>query len=337
MRLSVIIALYNNVQELQSCVEALTLQGISRNDFEIIIVDDGSTDGSASLADKIAEEWENMYVIHQGNVGLGKARNVGLEAAKGEYIHFIDADDHVMPGAYRFLFDNTLATNPDLVYFDFCTDFYTKDYIPSGRIAYIGSIHNYTRDHHVRPNSWLKLYRKGHLSRYNLQFPPLRTRQDIAFTWDMMRYDGSMVVTEAKLYSYTINPNGATYNRGAQHVKRTVYDLVTLNEMLKEFSRDYSGIRDFFFVCNHNYHVLFNRILCSHFSFREIRDLFSRCSQIGTSHIPSGRFFYAINFLYHHPLFYFLFQYLVLWCYKRRFPVPAGDRGDLINHRLKEK
>lgn len=337
MKLSVIIPLYNNAQYLQACIDSLALQGIGHSEFEIIIVDDGSTDGSAEMADDIAGQWDNVQVIHQPNSGSGVARNIGMDICCGEYIHFVDADDQVMPGAYRYLFDHTLTTSPDIVYFDFGENCYTRDYTIEGKITYRGGIRDFVKDYHIRPNVWLKLYRKGYLQKHNLRLPSLRTRQDLVFTWDMMRYDGTMIVSNAKLYSYTINRKGVTYSRDPQHVKRTVYTLVTVNEMLKEYSRDYVGYWDATRVRTYNYKVLFNRILCTHFSLRELRALFPRCARIGTTHIYTSRFYHTIDFLYHHPLFYFTFQKLILWYYFRRYPVPATNRGDLIDHRLAEQ
>lgn len=336
MKLSVVIPLYNNVQYLQKCVDSLSLQQIEKSDFEIIIIDDGSTDGSAELADRIACSCENMRVIHQDNSGSGVARNVGLDAARGEYIHFLDADDQVMPGAYKFLFDNALAVAPDIVYFSSGVNCYSENYICRGSIIYSGSTRNYTKTNHIRPQVWLKLFRVKYLQTHHLRLPDIHTRQDVVFTWDMMRYEGKIIVTDAKLYSYSINNNGATYSRNTNHVKMTVYDLITVNFRLKEFSVDYTDSVSAKRVFNYYYHVLFNRILFTPFSFFELRHLFSLCAQIGIVHLGNNRFYKYIDFLYHNSSIYYLFQYLIRIHYLRRQLQNAGDKGDLIDHRLRD-
>ena len=89
---SVIIPAYNIVRYLGRCVESVVRQTV--HDIEIIVVDDGSTDGTATLADTLAETY-GLLVIHQPNGGPGAARNAGLDVARGEYVAFVDGDDVV--------------------------------------------------------------------------------------------------------------------------------------------------------------------------------------------------------------------------------------------------
>ncbi len=101
MKLSIIIPVYNISAYLEECVQSVLRQTFT--DYEIILVDDGSTDGSSELCDEIAQQEnkeqrtknkERIRVIHKPNGGLSDARNVGLRAAQGEYIHFLDGDDY---------------------------------------------------------------------------------------------------------------------------------------------------------------------------------------------------------------------------------------------------
>ena len=92
-KLSIIVPVYNVVKYIKECVDSLTNQDY--NNLEIIIVDDGSTDGSGRLCDSLAEHDSRIRVIHQHNQGLSSARNTGLENASGTYIAFIDSDDYV--------------------------------------------------------------------------------------------------------------------------------------------------------------------------------------------------------------------------------------------------
>jgi len=97
--LSIIVPVYNREQFLERCVrsiEASTLQNI-----EIILVDDGSVDHSGALCDKLAEEDNRIFVIHQQNAGVSAARNRGLEKARGEYFAFVDSDDYIEPEMYE--------------------------------------------------------------------------------------------------------------------------------------------------------------------------------------------------------------------------------------------
>ena len=95
MQVSVIVPVYNIIEYLERCVNSLTSQ--TYRDLEIILVDDGSTDGSGELCDELTKKDERIRVFYQENAGSSAARNKGIKAAKGEYISFVDSDDYVNP------------------------------------------------------------------------------------------------------------------------------------------------------------------------------------------------------------------------------------------------
>lgn len=97
MVLSLIVPVYNVEAYLLKCIESLLNQDIPESDYEIILIDDGSTDQSGQLCDRLAAKGGNICVIHQPNRGLGAARNTGIAAANGKYIQFVDSDDYLCP------------------------------------------------------------------------------------------------------------------------------------------------------------------------------------------------------------------------------------------------
>ena len=115
MKFSVIIPIYNVGQYLVPCVESVLNQTFS--DFEIILVDDGSSDDSPAICDKFAEMHDMIRVVHQTNAGLSCARNSGISIARGEYICFLDADDFWLND--QFLEQLSLKTTgkPDIICF----------------------------------------------------------------------------------------------------------------------------------------------------------------------------------------------------------------------------
>ena len=90
---SIIIPAYNVAEYLEKCIESIEQQSIK--DYEIILVDDGSTDGTEGLCDIFGGKYENIMVIHQKNTGLSEARNTGIKQASGMYCMFVDADDFI--------------------------------------------------------------------------------------------------------------------------------------------------------------------------------------------------------------------------------------------------
>ena len=96
MRLNIIIPAYNVEQYLKRCVESCERQDIRREEYEVIVVNDGSPDGTLAVANELAATYENVVVLTQENGGPSKARNHGLSVAKGDYIWFVDADDYIV-------------------------------------------------------------------------------------------------------------------------------------------------------------------------------------------------------------------------------------------------
>lgn len=100
--ISVIVPVYNIMDYLPRCVQSLRQQ--TYRNLEILLVDDGSTDGTGQLCDRLAAEDERIYVLHKENGGTSSARNMGIEKARGEFLGFVDSDDYVEPDMYRQLY-----------------------------------------------------------------------------------------------------------------------------------------------------------------------------------------------------------------------------------------
>jgi CDP-glycerol glycerophosphotransferase len=110
-RISVVVPIYNVEPFLDECLRSIAGQTFA--DLEVVMVDDGSTDGSAAIAERFAQHDERFRLISQANAGLGAARNTGLDAATGEHVAFLDSDDVLPPGAYERLIGSLDRTGSD--------------------------------------------------------------------------------------------------------------------------------------------------------------------------------------------------------------------------------
>lgn len=95
MILSIIIPVFNVEKYVEKCIRSCENQDIPKEDYELIVVNDGSPDGSLAIVERLAKEYSNIKVISQENQGLSAARNTGLECARGEYVWFVDSDDWI--------------------------------------------------------------------------------------------------------------------------------------------------------------------------------------------------------------------------------------------------
>jgi glycosyltransferase involved in cell wall biosynthesis len=111
--ISVIIPAYNESDGILGCLESISAQTF--DDFEIIVVDDGSKDNTVKVCEDYAEREPRLRVIKKVNGGVSSARNIGLENARGQFIYFADADDYVLPDCLKVLFHTAVSENADIV------------------------------------------------------------------------------------------------------------------------------------------------------------------------------------------------------------------------------
>ena len=113
MKVSVIVPVYNTEKYLNKCIDSILAQTFT--DFELLLIDDGSTDNSGFICDEYAEKDKRVKVFHKENGGVSRARNLGIDNAQGEYLSFIDSDDYIRPEMYSELVAIADKFNVDLV------------------------------------------------------------------------------------------------------------------------------------------------------------------------------------------------------------------------------
>lgn len=122
MKISFIIPVYNCKAYLPSCVDSI--RSVGAENYEILLIDDGSTDGSSAVCDVLAEKFPEIRVVHQANAGASAARNRGIQAAIGEFLLFIDADDSIDAVALGNVLSDPRCEENDLTIFGLTFDYY---------------------------------------------------------------------------------------------------------------------------------------------------------------------------------------------------------------------
>ena len=119
MRLSIIVPVYNVEPYLRKCIDSLLNQDLTEDEYEIVLVDDGSTDRCGAICDEYASRHPHVVALHQPNGGLSAARNSGIDEAKGNYVMFVDSDDYLDPNVLKALVDKVEADGLDVLRFNY--------------------------------------------------------------------------------------------------------------------------------------------------------------------------------------------------------------------------
>ena len=242
-RISVILPIYNVEPYLRQCVDSIGLLG--HEDVEIILVNDGSTDGSPEICAEYAQKWNNVILINKANGGLSDARNWGTEAAKGDFIYYLDSDDWLAPDAieilYRFAQENNCEVVqggfyyafPDYLEFD---DRWLKDDDKPFVLNREDAMLNLMRNRFVKNFAWGRLYKAEIAKKY--QFPFGKYFEDSYWQHLIINEINRYGVIPAPLYYYRQRRDSISGRSG-----KKILDLFRgLEEQLAFVSKHYPNL-----------------------------------------------------------------------------------------------
>lgn len=213
--LTVIIPVYRVEKTLDRCLRSVANQ---HTDMEIILVDDGSPDRCPVLCDEWARRDSRIRVIHQDNRGLSAARNTGIDAAKGDYVTFIDSDDYLASGTYDALME-TVNSNPDFDILEFPVARFVGS---SKQEEIIFPNHSYTdmQDYWLNAcaydhaYAWNKIYRRSVFD--HIRFPEGRVFEDVQTLPRLLNHCSVVATTAKGCYYYFFNEDGITQQATAE-------------------------------------------------------------------------------------------------------------------------
>lgn len=241
VKISIIIPVYNVEDYLKECLDSILNQNFS--DFEVICIDDGSTDSSLEILNNYSKSDSRVKIITQDNQGQGTARNRGLKEANGEFILFIDSDDFLNQNCLEELYQNAISNNSDMVVFKFNSyDETTNNYHPGGfdfdkslddvdfndfTFKY-GDVKRQVMNTYFAP--WFKLYKREFLDRHNLTFPEGIGYEDVIFHIKSLLYAEKLSFLPKHIYNYRIsNENSSIHNLSK------VFDIIKVVDSVEEF------------------------------------------------------------------------------------------------------
>ena len=244
--LSLVVAVYNGEKFLNVFFASIVSQALTN--YELIIVNDGSTDASAEIMAEWQSTLSHVQIIHQPNQGVSVARNSGLKAATGKYVAFPDIDDKIYPGMYATLLEMAEKNALDVAS---CNGRYfyengkeSRPIFPLSRLRstpvltgpeWLKKALDSRKFLHV---TWLNIYRRDFLQQHNFTFEPGLRHQDIVWTTEVLLAAARVQYTDKQLYDYYIHSESVSHKpdtdesliRSVRHYMKIVSLLDQINQ-----------------------------------------------------------------------------------------------------------
>lgn len=239
MKLSIIIPAYNAGHHLDRCVESCERQDVDKQDYEVIIVNDGSADDTVFVAKNLSNKYGNIKVISQKNQGTAVARNNGLEEAEGDYVWFVDSDDYIEDGSLKRIMDKIDSHHrPDV-------------FLIRMKILYQGSVlyggHESAEDFETSGKEFIMsgygpssacilICKRAFLMLNNLKFTPSMFLEDGEFSLRCLSLSKRIAFTAQPEYVYEVNEDSKTSMKDLKSENKKIWGNVPLAKSWKQFA-----------------------------------------------------------------------------------------------------
>ena len=210
---SIVVPVYNSERDLRRCMDSILRQ--TYGNLEVLLVDDGSTDGSGAICDAYARTDGRVSVLHTDNQGPASARNAGMEKSRGSFIFFTDSDDELTHNAIQVMVEGYRETKADMVAADFAIQspsrpadeaFLFSQNLLMGTQDTVENVRGYCRKpraYSIFNYTWGKLFRSSIIRNNNLRFDTtLRVFEDLAFNFEYLKYATTVYYVRQRIYTY---------------------------------------------------------------------------------------------------------------------------------------
>lgn len=236
--ISVIIPAYNIAEYLPRCLDSVL--GQTYSNLEVIVVSDGSTDGTNDIIKSYAEKDKRVVPVFKENSGVSDTRNRGLDIAKGDYIGFVDGDDYIESNMYEILIKNALEYDADISHcgyemiFPSHIDYYfnTKELRVQDNNRGMLDLINADK---IEPGMWNKLYRKSVLKDVRLD-KKIKFNEDTLFNLEAFKNSSKSVFYDIPLYHYVLRKESATGVSNIKVSSKRLEDVIRAAQLIIEKS-----------------------------------------------------------------------------------------------------
>lgn len=280
-RLSIIIPMYNSEKYISDCLDSILHINLNKEDYEVIIVNDGSTDKSKDIVDTYIANNDNFKYIEQENLGAAYARNAGLKHSEGEYVWFVDADDKIDSSEFEKAIEELRSHKGIEV-----LAFYLKEVTEKGQFINVSCKHDSLplyeeisgTDAIVKgysPSSVCSMFVRLKMIKDNeLFFRGGMTHEDVEFTYRMMAVAKSVVFTEHIPYLYIYHDNTVTTSINVERKTKYMCDELLVYQSFIRLAEKYSDNAELCAVVRNRAHnVLFGLLLTLYLNRKQWKPL----------------------------------------------------------------
>ena len=229
IKLSFILPVYNVEEYIENCLDSILTQGIEEDEYEIICIDDGSTDKSAELIKKYQLKHKMIQLIQVENGGQGKARNIGIKNASGRFIFFVDSDDYLANNSIAAILEKAIVNNVDMICFDnqgvIDNSYREKEYDESKDSFLIETGKSFFVNHLCNNGPWWYLVNAEFLCVNSISFVEGRYCEDGMFTISCFNRAERVMYCHTDVYRYAVRNNSTVHKTDLKHQIRMIDDF----------------------------------------------------------------------------------------------------------------
>ncbi len=312
--ISIIVPVYNVEKYLEKCIQSLVNQ--SYKNIEIILIDDGSTDGSGTICNTLAHKDRRIIVKHIDNSGVSNARNVGLNISKGDYIGFVDPDDFIVSEMYEKMMDKIKENNYDIVC---CNNYYgtTDNYkinIPLKKDLNMNDLEYQEFCLKYGGQVWNRLYKRSLIKKIRFS-SEIFVLEDLLFNLEISNQQLQAYYINEPYYYYYINMNGALRRKTSKNIISSFYaqeEIIKIVEKNKLSCLNTLKLNYIFFVKFNQKYISDNQNLSQRF------DSIAKEYIKDKVFIKKAPIFLKLKtfFIYYNPKLYFFIKKVINHAYK---------------------
>ena len=245
--LTYIIPVYNTERYVLRCLQSIVNQQLWPDDYEVLVVDDGSTDGSRAVVEAFAAKHRQVKLLTQQNAGVSAARNLAMDNARGRYLMFVDSDDRLGDDVIHRLVQRAIDDDLDVLSFNYECEDAQGNVLPHSRednyaTTPVVTGYDFLQVHSMTPYVWRFLLRREYLQQGGWRFDPsLIVCEDGALIARFLLNAPRMAHEDTIAYCYVNRSDSAMHNPDKEHLRRRVFSQVDAAASINATARQFEA------------------------------------------------------------------------------------------------